>query len=540
MSVIGITFGNTLSSVAVANDGKVDVIANPDGDRAIPSALSYAGEDEYHGFQAVSQLIRNAPNTIINFRDYIGKPFDQIDTSVPHGAAPIAVGSGVGYEVTINGEKKTLSVEEVTKRHLTHLKHAAEDYTGKKVEGAVLTVPTDFNETQRAALKSICADAGIKVIQSINEPSAALLAYLSSDETKLSEDKTYVVADFGGVRSDAAVIVVRGGVMTVLATAHEHKLGGVKLDAALAEYFAKEFQKKWKSDPTTNARAMAKLTAELIVVKKTLSNVQTSTCSIESLNEGLDYHTTINRMRFELAARAPLSDMTAFVDKVVSKADLDPVDIDAVLLVGGSSNVPKLASNISYLFPESTTVVAPALDSKAVDPSELIARGAALQALLIELFDDEEIAELLQPIVVNTQHLAKPIGIKDAEGKFVPILLSETAYPIKKLLEVSNGDSAAVAIQLYEGERKIVETTVEAAPAEDDSEDEYSDDEPEVVRLVAYEAGELLAELTVKDLKPNAKLEVVINIKQDGTLQLSGRELKQGSVAVKGEIKSKQ
>ncbi|CAN3373464.1 hypothetical protein DIURU_003019 [Diutina rugosa] len=541
MSVIGITFGNTSSSVAVANDGKVDVIANPDGDRAIPSALSYAGDDEYHGFQAVSQLIRNAPNTIINFRDYIGKPFAEINADVAHGAAPKQVGDGVGYEVEVKGEKQSLPVEEVTKRHLTHLKHAAEDYTGKTVEGAVIAVPTDFSDAQRKALASICASAGIKVLQTINEPSAALLAYLSTEDNKLSQDKTYVVADFGGIRSDAAVIVVRGGVLTVLATAHEHGLGGAQLDAALSDFFAKEFTKKTKADATATDRSRAKLLAESIVVKKTLSNVQTSTCSIESLADGLDFHTTINRLRFELAARAPLSNMSAFVEKVVTKAGLDPLDIDEVVLVGGSSHVPKLASNIQFLFPESTTVVAPALDPKATDPSELIARGAALQASLIESFDDEEIAESLQPIVVNTQHLRHPIGIKDAAGNFVPILLSETAYPIKKSIEVTNGDSPAVAIELYEGKKTIKETVIEPeakdADADDDDDSDFSDDEPEVKREIVYEVGTKLAELTVKDLKPNANVEVVVNIKQDGTLQLSGRELKQGSVAVKGELK---
>lgn len=539
MSVIGITFGNTSSSIAVANDGKVDVIANPDGDRAIPLAISYAGADEYHGFQAMQQLIRNADNTVINFRDFLGKSFEQISTSAASGAAPKAVGSGVGFEVEIDGTKQTLSVEEVTKRHLNHLKHAAEDYTGKKVEGAVITVPTDFTEAQRKVLSDVCGDAGIKVLQTINEPLAALLAYLSADE-KLAEDKVYVVADFGGVRSDAAVIVVRGGVMTILATAHDHTLGGAQLDAALADFFAKEFQKKTKADATGTARSQAKLTAESIVVKKTLSNVATSTCSIESLADGLDFHTTINRMRFELAGRAPLSAMTAFVEKVVTKAGLETLDIDEVLLVGGSSNVPKLATNILYLFPESTKVVAPALDPKAVDPSELIARGAALQASLIEGFDDEEIAELLQPVVVNTQHLAKSIGIKDASGAFVPILVAETAFPIKKSIQVSNGDSSAVAVELYEGKRTVKETVVEPeANDEDDDDSDFSDDEPEVVREVVYEAGEKLAELTVKDLAPNATVEVIVNIKQDGTLQLSGRELKQGLTAVSGEIKGK-
>jgi len=543
-TVIGINFGNTSSSVAVATqDGKVDVIANPDGDRAIPSALSFVGSDEYHGFQAKSQLIRNPQNTIINFRDFVGKQFDEVSTDASHqvGAKPIkATNGGIAYQVTINGNQEVLTIDEVVKRHFKHLKLAAEDYTGKKVEGSVLTVPTDFNEHQRAVLTKIANDAGIKVLQLINEPSSALLAHLSSEEDKLLQDKMYAVVDFGGIRSDAAVISVRGGVLTILATAHEYGLGGENLDTALAEYFAKEFEKKTKVNPRTNARSVAKLQAESIVVKKTLSNVQTSTCSIESLAEGLDFHTSINKLRFELTGRQTFSDMTAFVEKVVTKAGLETLDIDEVLLVGGSSHIPKLASNVSFIFPESTVVVAPALDGKAVDPSESVVRGAALQASLIESFDDEEIAESLAPIVVNTQHLSKPIGIKDSEGKFVPIVVAETAYPIKKSIEVTNGDSAAVIVELYEGKRTVKETVIEAEKSSDpeDSEDDYSDDEPEIKKEIVYEAGDLLAELSLKDLKPNSKLEVTVNITQNGTLHLSGRELKQGSVAVKGEITS--
>lgn len=534
MSVIGITFGNTTSSIAVAADGKVDVIANPDGDRAIPSALSYVGSDEYHGSQALSRLIRNPENTIVNFRDFIGKKFSDINDEFSFGAKPKDVNGEVGYEITIDGKSQTLTINEVTKRHFKQLKSAAEDFIGKEVESVVLTVPTDFSEHQRDELTKIVESSGLKVLQLINEPSAALLDHLSLED-KLSQDKLYVVVDFGGTRSDGAVISVRGGVMTILATAHEHGLGGDKLDTALSEFFAKEFEKKTKVNPRNNARSIAKLKAESIVVKKTLSNVQTSTCSIESLADGFDFHTSINRLRYELTARDVLSKMTAFVEKVIKNAGLEALDIDEVLLVGGTAHTPKLASNISYLFPQSTKVIVPSLDSKALNPSELIARGAALQASLIETFDESEIAESLQPIVVNTQHLSKPIGIKDSEGNFVPILVAETAYPIKKSIEITNGESPSVVVELYEGQRTVKETVIEAEKDEDDSEDD-SDEEPEVEREIVYKVGDKLAEFSLKDLKPNSKLEVTVNITQNGVLHVSGRELKQGAVAVKGEV----
>lgn len=538
-AVIGISFGNTSSSIAVATqDGKVDVIANPDGDRAIPSVLSYVGADEYHGAQAKAQLIRNPQNTIINFRDLIGKDFAGTDVSGSKlGAPAVEVDGKIGYKITRDNDRvETVTVAEATKRHILQMKVAAEDYIGKLVEGVVITVPTDFHVHQREELARIVNDAGLKVMQMINEPSAALLAHLSADESRFSQDKMFVVADFGGVRSDAAVVAVRGGVFTVLATAHKHGFGGDLLDDALAEYFAKEFEKKTKTNPRTTARALAKLKAESVTVKKTLSNVQTSTCSIDSLADGFDFHTTINRLRYELTARLVLSDMTLFIELVVAKAGLEPLDIDEVLLVGGTAHTPKLASNVAFVFPESTVVVAPVLDSKAVNPEELVCRGAALQASMVESFDEDEIKESLQPVVVNTQHLSQPIGIKDAEGNFTPILVAETAYPIKKSVEVTNGDATSVVVELYEGKRTVKETVIEAEKYSDDEDDEYSDEEPEVKKEVVYVPGTHLALLPIKDLKPNSKLEVIVNITQDGTLHVSGRELRPGSVAVKGEI----
>lgn len=548
-SVIGIAFGNTSSSIAVATqDGKVDVIANPDGDRSIPSALSYIGVDEYHGAQARAQLVRNPKNTIINFRDYIGKKYDEVDLSVSSaGATPIKTNDGgIGYKILREEDKEELvTVEEACTRHFKQLKLAAEDYLGKEIESAVLTVPTDFNEHQKQVLTRVAAEAGLKVVQLINEPSAALLAHLTatsiaSGQEALLPDKIYVVADFGGIRLDAAVIAVRGGIMTILATAHARNLGGDDLDTSLSEHFAKEFEKKFQVDPRKNARALAKLKAESIVAKKTLSNVVSSSFSIESLAEGFDFLSNINRLRFELAARKPLSDMTAFVESVLSKAGLESLDVDEVLLAGGCANVVKLAANIQFIFPESTIVVAPSLDTKATNPEELSTKGAALQAALVEGFDDEEISESLQSVVLNTQHLCAPIGIKDAEGNFHSLLVQETAYPIRKSLEVTNGDSSEVVVELYEGKRTVKETIIDPEPLsedEEDSEDE-SDDEPEIKKEVVYVAGDLLAKLVLTELKPNVKLEIIINITQNGTLHLTGRELKQGAVAVKGEIKS--
>jgi molecular chaperone DnaK (HSP70) len=535
MAYIGISFGNTTSSIAApSKDGSIEVIANPDGERAIPSALAYIGEDEYHGGQALAHLIRNPVSTVINFRDFLGQTYDKVDATLTEKSAKAKdLDGAVGFEVALDDEKTLkLSAKDVTVRHLKNLKVAAEDYLGKSIEGSVIAVPTNFTDAQKQELNDAALEAGLKVAQFINEPSAALLAHASAED-KLTQDKTYVVADFGGVRSDAAVISLRGGILTVLATAHDYELGGDKLDLALGEYIAKEFEKKYKVDPRKTARSLAKLKDAAILARKTLSNVSTATISIESLADGIDYHSSINRLRYELTARNVLNQMTDFVEAVVKKANLDVLDIDEVLLVGGVSNTPKLASNIEAVFPDSTAVIAPSTDSKASYPEELVARGASIQASLLENFDDEEIKESQAPVIVNTQHLVNAIGLVGADGEFITVLKPETTYPIRRTLSL-NSPKGDVLLTVVEGEATVKETTLEPA-AQDDEDDEFSDEEPEIIKEKFYIPGTKLAELAVRDVTTD-KLEVIFNITKEGVLSVSAREPRQGSVAFRGEI----
>lgn len=527
MATIGIAFGNSSTSFATIKDGKVDVIANPDGERFISSALSYVDGDEYHGQQALAQLVRNPRSTIVNFRDFIGTPFSEINAEYSKYAAhPVELNGKVAYE--INGNK--LSIEEVVKRHLKQIKAAAEDYLGQSIESTVITVPTNFTDIQKQDLIKIAADAGLKVSQLINEPTAALLAHLSNKE-QLLEDKIYVVADFGGIRSDAAVVAVRGGIMTLLSTEHSTKLGGHELDEALIDFFAADFQKKFKADAKKTEKSYSKLAASSSITKKTLSNIQTANVSVDSLAEGFDYMSSINRLRFELVGRKVFSEMIEFIESVVKKAGLETLDIDSVLLVGGTSNVPKVANTLASIFPEETEIYAPVMDTKLPNPNELNCRGAAIQASLIAGFDDEEIKESLQPIVLNTEHLQVPIGIKDSEGKFSTILSKETAYPIKKSIKfTSSADD--VEIEFYEGKRTIKETVIEPEQYSDDEEDS-EEEEPEIIKEVEYVPGTLIAKMSLKAVGAGKEVEAIVQINRDGKMHLTGRS---GNVVVKGDI----
>lgn len=546
-TVIGLAFGNTSSSIGFVNkEGKVDIIANQDGDRAIPSAISYIHGDEYHGLQAKNQLIRNPRNTVAYFRDFIGQSFSDIDPTYTHASAhPVEKDGRATFELKTQGddaEAESVTIEHIAARHLTRLRESAVDFLGKPVDGAVIAVPTDFGDDRRSALTKVAQDAGIKVLQLVNEPTAALLAHVSAQQQASGnpvEDKIYVVADFGGTRSDGAVIASRGGIFTILATQHDFELGGYKLDEALSEFVAKNFEKEHGVDPMKETRAIAKLMAESEVARKTLSNTTSSNFAIESLASGIDYRTTINRLRFELAARPVFNRFVSFVENLVKKAELDVLDVDEVLLVGGVSFTPKIASSLSAVFDEKTVVTAPTTDTKAVNPNELVARGAAIQASLIANYDDEEIAESLQAVVTVAPHLQAPIGIKVNEDSFVTVIDIDTALPIRKT-HVFDTDSDNVLVGVYEGQSEIVTKTLEKPAKEekeqDDDESDWSDDddEPEEVREKVVKPGKLLAEAGLKGITKGSKVEVVLSVTKELKIQVAAREVKNGGVAVRG------
>lgn len=549
-TAIGLSFGNSYSSIAFTPETSSgpSVIANEEGDRQIPTILSYVGGEEYHGTQAKAQIVRNPRNTITSFRDFVGKTFAEIDPSPCHASAhpeerdgkvvfavqEKVAGDEEGAEAP---EKSLLSVHEVTSRHLRRLKQSAGDYLGKDVNAAVITIPSDFNEKQKSALTAAAKDAGIEVLQYISEPIAALLAHDAkqqmADESAASttKDKVVLVADLGGTRSDVAVVASRGGIYTTLATAHDYELGGVALDKVLIEYAAKEFQKKHKNaaDPRSNERSLSKLTLEAEAVKKALSLGASASFSIESLADGIDFSLTVNRTRFELLANKAFMSFTRLISSAVQKAGLDVLDIDEVLLSGGTSHVPKIASNLSAHFPESTVVIAPSTSSTAVNPSELTARGAAIQASLITSFEVPEIEASTEAVVTVTPHLHQAIGLVTGSDGFVPIIDAETPVPVRRTAQISTAEGGDMLIRLAEGERGIKVSTPEKAATngtkkDDEDDDDDSDDEPEEVREKVWKPGKVLAEAGLKGVKKGGKVEVQINVANDLAVTLVVRE----------------
>jgi molecular chaperone DnaK (HSP70) len=552
---IGISFGNSNSSIAhISGEGKVEVIANEEGDRQIPSVLSYVDGEEYHGTQAKAQLVRNSANTIAYFRDYLGKNYKSIDpTPCRASAHPIESGSTVAFSVrdTEDESPNNVTISEVTTRHIRRLRKSASDYSGKTVTSAVVAVPTDCTEEQKGAFSKAAEAAQVEILQFIPEPIAAVLAY-DSRSTDSVHDKIIVVADLGGTRSDVAIVASRGGMYTILATAHDYELGGAQLDQILVDHFAKEFIKKHKIDPRVDARSLAKLKLESEAVKKALSQSTSATFSVESLADGIDFRATANRTRYELLAGKVFTNFTRLIEVALRKADMDLLDIDEVILSGGSSHTPRIASNIRSLFPESTPVLAPSTSATAINPSELAARGAAIQASLIQEFEKEDIDQSTHEMVTVTPHLLNAIGVQinsgANKGTFALVVPQDTPVPVRRIKQIL-APAGDVAITVCEGEREIKVTKSEIKAktngankgGDDDSDSEADDDdeedEDEDVREKAWKVKKPLAEFAFRGLKKGAKIEVMVNVGTDLGLSVTAREVG-GKGGVRGELRA--
>lgn len=545
-TVIGITFGNSNSSIAYTVDEKAEVIANEDGDRQIPTILSYVDGDEYYGAQAKNFLIRNPDNTIAYFKDFLGKEFKSIDPTHNHASAhPKDVDGTISFTVKDKEgaeEPSTVPVSEVATRYIRRLVGSASDYLGKKVTSAVVSVPTNFSDKQKEALVKAANDAGLEVLQIISDPISAVLAYDARPEAEV-KDKIVVVADLGGTRSDVAVVASRGGMYTILATAHDYDFSGSHLDQVLMDHFAKEFIKKHNVDPRENARSLAKLKLESESTKKALSLGTNASFSVESLADGFDFTSTINRLRYEMSARKVFEGFNRLVEGVVKKAELDVLDIDEVILSGGTAHTPRIAANFANVFPESTQIIAPSTAPSAINPSELGARGAALQASLIQEYEADDIDQSTHAAVTTVKHIANAIGVVGADEEFVPVVPAETAVPARRTIQLSGPkDGGDVLIRIVEGGAHIKVTKPEPkAKPETNGDDEDSDfdseEEEEETREKIWKVGPTLAETAVRGVGKGSKVEVTINVAADLGLTVTAREVG-GKGGVRGTVKA--
>lgn len=455
-------------------------------------------------------------------------------------AAPVVEKSGVpAYQIALPAGESVLTAQEVSAKYLRHIRESAEAFLGNAIGGAVMAVPSYFTEKQREELVAAAEAAGIKVIQLVHESSAAALAYgIGQDASnKDPQDKTVVVCDLGGHSFDVTVLAVRSGMYTVLATAHDTKVGGASFDDLLIKHFTAEFQKKSKIDISSNKKALAKLRNAVEVTKKMLSSANSAPCFVESLADGVDFHSNINRMRFELLSKNVFSQLQTVINQVLEKTQLDASEVDEVLLAGGSARIPKFALKVRELFGSEHTKVLTELEA-----DEVVARGCAIQGSLIAGFDKEDIDAAIHPVVTLAPNTSKAIGIINANGDFVTVIPRDTALPTRRVFEFSNSadNQSHAYLALYEGDHVVEKVEVKAEPIPVEEGEELYQEEPEIVTKVYQKPATQLIEASLpleKGAKAKAsKIEVQITVDAQQNLTLVLRE-KNGSNVVKAEAK---
>lgn len=443
------------------------------------------------------------------------------------------------YEISLPSGKTVFTAQEITTKFLRHIRESAEAFLGTTVNGAVMAVPTYFTEKQREELVAAAEGAGIKVQQLVQESAAAALAYGIGQESSNSapQDKTVVVCDLGGHSFDVTVLAVRSGMYTVLATAHDTKVGGASFDDNLIKHFSAEFQKKAKIDISSNKKALAKLRNAVEVTKKMLSSGNSAPCFVESLAEGADFHSTINRMRFELLSKNVFAQLQTVIGQVLEKSQLDASEVDEVLLAGGSARIPKFALKVREVFSGEHTKVLNELEA-----DEVVARGCAIQGSLIAGFEKEDVDAAIHPVVSLVPHTSKAIGILNANNEFVTVVPRGTALPARRIFEFSNSQAnqTHAYVALYEGDHTVEKIEVKPEPVPVEEGEEPYEEEPEIQTKVYNKPAAQLIEASLALEKASkvkeSKIEVQITIDAQSAVTLVLRE-KNGKNVVKAESK---
>ena len=353
MATIGIDLGTTYSCVGVWKDSSVESIANEQGDRTTPSYVAFTPDERLVGTSAKNQAALNPKNTVFDAKRLIGRKFNDQSVKSDTTLWPFKVieeGDNIpAIEVQYKGETKTFHAEEISAMVLTKMKEIAETYLGKPVEHAVITVPAYFNDAQRQATKDAGTIAGLNVKRIINEPTAAAIAY-GLDKKGGSDEKNILVFDLGGGTFDVSLLTIDEEIFEVKATAGNTHLGGEDFDNRLVQHFIEEFKRKHKKDIRQSDRSLRRLRNQCEQAKRTLSSTHQTTIEIEALFEGIDFHSTLTRARFEDLCGSFFRDCIPPVEKVLRDSGLAKHEIDEIVLVGGSSRIPKLQDLLSTFF----------------------------------------------------------------------------------------------------------------------------------------------------------------------------------------------